>query len=326
MKHLKFIASVIILLGIQACTSDPKTHDDPKKDPTPKKVVSVTFNKDSAYQYVAEQVAFGPRVPGTAAHQQTLQYLVNKLSEFCDTAYAMPGIHTDFYGKQHSIYNVMGRFNPKSKKRIVLAAHWDTRPQSDEDPVIKDKPADGANDGASGVGILIEIARQLKSLKPTQGVDIIFFDAEDGGESGGRPDSWCLGSQYWSSKAIDNGYSANAGILLDLVGAKNATFAFEGYSTEFNQNLMLEVWKTGQRLGYGSYFINNTGNMITDDHVYMTKFGGIPTIDIIHYDLKTSNQFPDHWHRQTDNMDAIDRNTLNAVGHTVLQVVMNRDI
>ena len=326
MKHLKLLTAVIAILGIQACTSDPKNHDNPPKGPNPKKIVSVEFNKDSAYQYVADQVAFGPRVPGSTAHQQTLQYLVKKLSQYCDTAYAMPGIHTDFYGNNHSIYNVMGRFNPASKKRIVLAAHWDTRPQSDEDPEIKDKPADGANDGASGVGILIEIARQLKSLNPSHGVDIIFFDAEDGGESGGRPDTWCLGSQYWASTAIDQGYTANAGILLDLVGAKNATFAFEGYSTEFNQNLMLETWKTGQRLGYGSYFINNTGNMITDDHVYMTKFAGIPTIDIIHYDLNTSNQFPDHWHRQTDNMGAIDKNTLKAVGHTVLQVVMNRDI
>ena len=192
-----------------------------------------------------------------------------------------------------------GGFDIDNPKRMVLAAHWDTRPQSDEDPVITDKPADGANDGGSGVGVLLEIARQLQNLKPSYGIDIIFFDQEDGGESGGPPDSWCLGSQFWANEVLNSDYSANHGILLDMVGAKNATFALESNSAMFHQSLLLETWKTGQGLGYGSYFLSIPGNTITDDHVYMNQFAGIPTIDIIHYDLKTPSRFPEHWHKQS---------------------------
>jgi hypothetical protein len=219
----------------------------------------------------------------------------------------------------------MGRFNAKNPKRFVLAAHWDTRPQADEDPMHPTTPADGANDGASGVGVLIEIARQLQTLNPQMGIDIVFFDKEDGGEQGGRTETWCIGSQHWSDMALEEGYEAQNGILLDMVGAKDATFAFEDHSVHYNQPLLLETWKTGQQLGYGNHFVNVTGNMVTDDHVFMNQFAGIPTIDIIHFDINTRNSFPDHWHKHTDNMDVIDANTLKAVGHTVLQVVMNHD-
>lgn len=321
--HWKIFPSILILLIIGSCKSDVKDIKDPKKKDPPK-VVSVTFDSDSAYKYVAEQVAFGPRVPGTRAHQKTLNYLKAKLAAFCDTAEILNGTLTNRENQVIPIYNVWGRFDIDNPKRIILGAHWDTRPQSDEDPTINDKPADGANDGASGVGVLLEIARQLKSLKPNYGIDIIFFDREDGGESGGHPDSWCLGSQQWADFALNNGYNAKHGIVLDMVGAKNATFALEGNSLRFNQQLMLETWKTGQYLGYGSYFLSIPGNTITDDHLYMNRFAGIPTIDIIHYDLKTMNRFPDHWHKQSDNMEVIDKNTLKAVGHTVLHLVTNK--
>ena len=322
MKQFFYLALVAIL-GLSACKSDstkPKNPDPPK----PKPVINVTFEADSAYSYVETQVAFGPRVPGTLAHQKTLVYLKNKLAEFCDTAYIMDAIHQDRAKKTYQVFNVMGRFNPESSRRVVLAAHWDTRPQSDEDLEITDRPADGANDGASGVGVLLEIARQLKTLKPDLGIDIIFFDQEDGGTSGGNPDTWCIGSQQWATKALETGYIAQQGILLDMVGAPNATFALEGHSVQYNHSLLLKTWETGQSLGYGSYFLNIPGGIITDDHVYMANFAGIPTIDIIHFDLKTQNHFPEHWHRQSDNMSAIDKNTLKAVGHTVLHVVMNK--
>ncbi len=323
MMHWKIIPSLVIILLLGSCKSDPQNPKQPKKI-TPPKVVNVCFDSDSAYRFVEEQVAFGPRVPGTQAHQKTLQYLKDKLAEYCDTAEVLSGNLTKSNNRVIPIYNVWGRFDIQNPKRIILAAHWDTRPQSDEDPEIMDKPADGANDGASGVGVLIEIARQLKSIKPAYGIDIIFFDQEDGGHSGGPPDSWCLGSQYWANEALENGYNANQGILLDMVGAKNATFALESNSAMYNQSLLLETWKTGQGLGYGSYFLSIPGNTITDDHVYMNRFAGIPTIDIIHYDLKTPNRFPDHWHKQTDNMEVIDKNTLQAVGHTVLHLIVNK--
>ncbi|MFT5723180.1 MAG: glutaminyl-peptide cyclotransferase [Bacteroidia bacterium] len=319
--RLKLYVTLFTLVFVSACKSDVKNPKEPIK---PKPVVKVSFDADSAYNFVAEQVAFGPRVPGTSAHQKTLVYLKEKLALYCDTAEILTGTHTLYDKTIVPIFNVWGRFDVDKTKRIMLAAHWDTRPQSDEDPTVTDKPADGANDGASGVGVLLEIARQLKTMSPEYGVDIIFFDNEDGGESGGRPDTWCLGSQNWGESVPNSGYTAQYGILLDMVGAKNATFAYEGYSTHFNQQLMLDVWKTGQNLGYGGYFLSIPGNTITDDHVYMNRFAGIPSIDIIHYDLKTNNRFPEHWHKQTDNMDIIDKNTLTAVGHTVLHVVANK--
>lgn len=322
MQH-KLYVSVLLILFIGACkptVKDPGTGHKPK----PKPIVNVHFDADSAYTFVAEQVAFGPRVPGTTAHQLTLNYLKKKLDQYCDTAEILPGNLIDYKDENHPIYNVWGRFNIDKPKRILLAAHWDTRPRSDEDPEVNDKPADGANDGASGVGVLLEIARQLQGKDMEYGIDIIFFDQEDGGESGGRPESWCLGSQQWGNSVMEGKYTANHGILLDMVGAKNATFALEGNSTVFNQALLLETWKTGQSLGYGEYYLMIQGNTITDDHVYMNRFAGIPSIDIIHFDLNTLNSFPTHWHKQTDNMDIIDKKTLKAVGHTVLHVVVNK--
>jgi hypothetical protein len=320
--QLKLYASLSIILLIGACKSNGVDPNKPDK-PDPNPIVSVSFDADSAYKYVAEQVAFGPRVPGSSAHQQTLEYLKRRLAMYCDTMEQLNGTFTNRDGQKASLYNVWGRFDVQNPKRIILAAHWDTRPESDEDPEINDKPADGANDGGSGVGVLLEIARQLKDMKIDYGVDIIFFDEEDGG-SGGDPNSWCIGSQQWADAALNSGYNADHGILVDMVGAKNATFALEGNSLIYNQQLLLETWKTGQSLGYGSYFLSIQGNTITDDHLYMNRFAGIPSIDIIHYDLKTMNQFPEHWHKQSDNMEVIDKNTLKAVGHTVLHVVANK--
>ncbi len=323
-KHL-FIGFVCLtIFGCSNDVKDPKQHNTDPPKPV-QKAVKVNFNADSAYKYVADQVAFGPRVPYTSAHSKTVLYLRKRLAEFCDTAYIMSGQHTNDHQEVISVSNVMGRFNIDNPKRFVLAAHWDTRPQADEDPENATTPADGANDGASGVGILIEIARQLQILNPSLGIDIIFFDQEDGGESGGDPDTWCIGSQNWGDMALNSDYEAQNGILLDMVGAKGATFAHELYSVEFNHGLLLETWKTGQSLGYGSFFRNIQGGMITDDHVYMSRYAGVPSIDIIHHDLNTRNRFPDHWHKHTDNMDVIDPKTLKAVGHTVLQVVMNHN-
>lgn len=327
MKNVTFVAIILALFAVNGCKNDVKdphtTKDKPQTQPKPK--VEVSFNADSAYQYVADQVAFGPRIPGTRAHIAALGYLRNKLAEYCDTVFIQSGEFRNSSDQDLQVYNVIGKFNPASNQRFVLAAHWDTRPIADEDPINPTGSFDGANDGASGVGVLIEVARQLSTLHPKLGIDIVFFDREDGGEMGGLRDTWCVGSQYWSNNAMESGFQAQNGIVLDMVGAKGATFAHEGFSNKFHQNLLAEVWRTGQDLGYGSYFLNITGSMITDDHVFMNQFGGVPTIDIIHYDLNTQNRFPQHWHTHADKLDVIDSNTLKAVGHTVLQVVMNHN-
>ncbi|MFT5479382.1 MAG: glutaminyl-peptide cyclotransferase, partial [Bacteroidia bacterium] len=255
MKYLTILGSIIIcasLVAMSGCKPDPSGKGGGKKDVPkvdPKNTVQVEFNADSAYRYVAEQVAFGPRVPGTAAHGRTLFYLLKQLQRFTDTAFIQAGDLKISTGAILPVSNVFGRINPENPNRFVLAAHWDTRPQSDEDPFINDKPADGANDGASGVGVLIEIARQLQKLNPTLGIDILFFDQEDGGLRRGAPDTWCVGSQFWGDWAIKNRYTSMGGILLDMVGAKGATFGHEAHSIQFNQSLMLETWRIGQQLG-----------------------------------------------------------------------------
>jgi hypothetical protein len=323
MRLTKKILAVSFLLFtcITGCKDQPKDTAE-KQSTTTKPAFTLKFDADSAYRYVQEQIDFGPRVPGTSAHANTAIYLQNKLAQFCDTAFTQYGSATSYKGKNVEIKNIIGTINPKQTKRILLCAHWDTRPMADQDLERPTEPADGANDGASGVGVLIEIARQLQAQRPDAGVDIIFFDAEDMGDSRGAAESWCLGSQYWSKTPHKQNYVARFGILLDMVGPKDAVFAIEGHSWLYAQRYVKQVWKTANKLGHGNHFVNYQGGQLIDDHLFINEIRGIPTLDIIHYDVVNNTGFGEFWHRHSDNMSSIDKNTLNAVGETVLQVVM----
>lgn len=208
----------------------------------------------------------------------------------------------------------------------MLCAHWDTRPFADQDSVNRNKPISGANDGGSGVGVLLEIARMLSTASSPVGVDIIFFDAEDYGQPDDSPlpqkkDTYCLGSQYWAKNPPVPGYKPMYGILLDMVGAKNATFTMEDISMNFAASVMENVWKTAADIGYSDYFLFTRTGQIVDDHYYINTLAGIPTIDIIHHDASTKYNFPREWHTHRDTMDIIDKNTLKAVGQTLLEVI-----
>lgn len=288
----------------------------------PKQEKFYQIDKDSAYAFVEAQVKFGPRVPGTVQHQRCVKYLKTTLARFADTVVMNQGPMRNYTGQTLIMQNIVGSFNPKATKRVLLAAHYDTRPKADEDPTNPSKPADGANDGASGVGVLLEIARQLSIERPKVGIDIIFFDAEDGGMRNGASETWCLGSQYWAANPHVPIYTARYGILLDMVGAADAKFGYELYSINTAQGAMLKVWNMAQRLGHGNHFLNVRGSSITDDHVFVNQGRGIPMIDIIDYDAVSGRGFGDFWHTHNDNIDVIDANTLNAVGETVLNVVM----
>lgn len=333
MKNIVRILGLVAIFGLalHACKSDPGSSSttgsttSSKTDSNKPKPVQEKFykiNADSAYKFVAEQVAFGPRVPGTSQHQKCVNYLIAKLKNLTDTVFINQGPMRTFRGNTLVVKNLIGSINPKASKRIMLAAHYDTRPHADEDPERPTKPADGANDGASGVGVILEIARQLQIERPAIGVDIFFFDAEDGGRRNGSSESWCLGSQYWAANRHIPGYSAHYGILLDMVGATDANFAYEAYSINNAQAPMVKVWNMAQRLGHGKYFVSVMGGSITDDHVFVHQGTGIPMLDIIDYDLLDNSGFGDFWHTHKDNMDVIDRTTLNAVGETVLNVIM----
>ena len=209
-----------------------------------------------------------------------------------------------------------------------MFAHWDTRPFADHDEVenMRDIPIDGANDGGSGVGVLLEIARHFKENPTYPGIDIIFFDAEDYGipEHKNVPhkdDTWCLGSQYWGKNPHKRNYHARFGILLDMVGAQNAQFYKEQYSLYFAENLVDKIWKTAAKIGYGQWFNTSTGGWIIDDHVYVYQYLKIPCVNIIQHDPTTETRFGFYWHTHKDNMENIDKNTLKAVGQTVLEVI-----
>lgn len=300
-----------------------------KTQKTPTTIDVPTFNADSSYAYVVAQVNFGPRVPNSEAHSKCANFLYKELNRFCDTALIQNFKARTFEGTVINGKNIIGSFSPKKKNRILLCAHWDSRPFADHDknPENYNKPIDGANDGASGVGVLLEIARQLSLQKPSIGVDIVLFDAEDYGpprdkQTQSEDNFWALGSQYWSKNPHVYNYYARFGILLDMVGAKDASFYMEGYSLLYAPQVLKKVWNVGHRLNFRNYFIFEQLGYIEDDHKYVNEFLNIPTIDIIHLDPESSNNsFFEHWHTTDDTIDKIDEATLYAVGQTLLTVI-----
>lgn len=284
---------------------------------------TAAFSKDSAFNFVKRQTDFGPRVPNTAPHRAAGDWLETQLNLYCDTVITQRFSPTTFDGVKLDARNFMGRINPDASDRILLLAHWDCRPWADEDtdPANHSKPVDGANDGASGVGVLLEIARNLAEAKAegkfTRGVDILFVDAEDWGEAE-NDDSWALGAKYFAQNPPVEAYAPKEAILLDMVGGKNPTFCREYFSEQSNPGLNRRLWSAAHELGYGDIFLNCTGGAVTDDHVQMIE-AGIPSVDIIEYHPETG--FSPTWHTVDDNIGNIDPATLEAVGKTVLAVI-----
>ena len=288
------------------------------------------FDADSAYSFVARQVAFGPRVPGTATHRNCGNYLVDKLRSYGADVITQDVDLKAYNGDLLKSRNIIARFQPEKEKRVMLCAHWDTRPWADSDPNKANhyKPLPGANDGGSGVGVLLEIARQLVAVPTTVGVDIILFDAEDYGlhendveKYASVTNSWALGSQYWSRNPHEFAYSPKYGILLDIVGAPGSQFKQEGISLHYAPTVVRKVWKQAKAAGYSNYFVDEEGGYITDDHLYVNNTAGIPCIDIINCDPESPNGFGPYHHTMKDDMDWIDKETLKAVGQTVLYVI-----
>ena len=321
-----FFAIAVVFFS---CDTPPEEKKEAIKRETPvavNKIPTPDFNADSAYVYIQNQVDFGPRVPNSKAHAECAEFLAAKLRSFNLDVTIQEGEVIAFDNNILKLKNIIAAYKPELDKRILLFAHWDTRPFADKDTKDQNKPIDGANDGGSGVGVLFEIARQLSLFPPNIGVDIILFDAEDYGQPEGtmmqrKPDTWCLGSQFWAKNPHRENYSARYGILLDMVGAKNATFTMEGTSMQYAPFVVKKVWGAAEKLGYSEYFINKKTDGITDDHFYVNTIAGIPSIDIIQYDPSTPSSFGTYHHTHRDNMDIIDKNTLKAVGQTLLEVI-----
>ena len=331
-KHLIIITAALLLASCGE--RQPKTNEPKGKQETKKTATVPQFNADSAYQFVAMQTGFGPRVPLTEAHANCAQWLTEKLNAFADTVIVQDFRTRLFDGRGIDGKNLIGVFNPNAKKRIVLCAHWDSRPFADHDPdeANTHTPIDGANDGASGVGVLLECARQFKSmpLREGLGIDIVFFDLEDYGPHQDQAmdyydeevNHWALGSQYWSKHPHVYGYQAYYGILLDMVGGSNPNFQKEYYSQGYAAWVSNKVWRRAFDLGYRHAFSNELGTLISDDHIPMNQIAGIPTIDIIDLQPSSINGcFPDVWHTVNDNLEHIDKTTLGIVGDVLLHVI-----
>ena len=328
LKRILIISAV--LLSIASC--DNKQNNKTVVNNTPKKqVVKVpNFNADSAYNYVKKQLEFGPRVPGSEAHAQCAEWFIDFFNEKADTVYVQDFRTRLYNGKSIDGKNIIASFNPKAKKKILLAAHWDSRPFADHDPdrTKWNTPIDGANDGASGVGVLMEVARALKENPINTGIDIILFDLEDYGAPQYlnlmTNDDWALGSQYWSKNPHVYNYSAYFGILLDMVGASNPRFPKEYYSQQLAPSLSNEIWRMARELGYDQYFINEIGHPINDDHIYVNVNANIPMIDLIHLEDNENSSFYPYWHTLNDNIHQIDPSTLGMVGNVVLNVIYRK--
>lgn len=326
-----------IALAVTACKEKPKQDDTTQTVDQPL-VAAPAFDADSAYHYIDRQLAFGPRVPNTPAHVNTGDYIVARFKQFGCQVTEQTFVATAWNGKKYNARNIIASINPNATKRVFLSSHWDSRPIADSDsiPANRTKPVPSANDGASGVGVMLELARTIQAAKtkPTVGIDFICFDVEDLGdgekaqkdyEQGNSQVDYvgfALGSRYWAKNPHKLGYSAYYGILLDMVGGRGATFPKEGYSMQLAPSIVNSVWQTASRLGYSQYFVDTAGGAITDDHVAPNLIAKIPTIDIIQMSTQTGTFFADH-HTTTDDMHNIDRGTLKAVGQTLTQVLYN---
>ena len=290
--------------------------------------VGPDFNADSAYIYLQEQCDFGPRTMNSTAHDKCEKWIIQKFEQYGCKVTTQKATLNGYDGTPLRSTNIMASYNPEATTRIMFCAHWDCRPWADNDPDITNwrKPIVAANDAASGVGVMIELARILKGSGLELGVDFICFDAEDYGtpqwfEGEDPGDTWALGAQYFANN-LPEGYAPRYGILLDMVGGVGAKFYREGMSMQYAPAIVKKVWNAARQVGYGSYFPKDDGGMITDDHIPVNQTANIPCIDVIpYYPDCARSSFGPTWHTIADNMDNIDKNTLKAVGQTMVQVL-----
>lgn len=341
MKRNRIVAIVLLALIVLWVVVQSLPKSTPKSNSAPsttevKLVEPPLFKVDSAMKFLRAQVDMGPRVPMSAGHNQCGDWIVAKCKSMGGEITEQITKVTSWEGNATPVRNIIAQWGKNKKSRVILAAHWDSRWVADKDPKKENqrKPIDGANDGASGVAVLLEIARIMQEKQPEVGVDLVFFDNEDQGApewSDLSPQesnkTWCLGSQYWANNPhnIDN---VRFGILLDMVGGKNARFNMEGTSMAAAGDVMGWIWNQANRLGYGNLFVKEEIGGITDDHVFMNQ-AGVRSIDIIDMRPNTVTmgmggfEFGHFHHTLSDNMENIDPQVLEAVGKVVATALYN---
>lgn len=320
---MKLLIPLISILAL--VTSCGKSSQQANAETAAPTKATVNFDADSAYNYVARQVAFGPRVPGTAAHTQCHDWIASQLSSFGATVTAMDTVILNPAGKAVDIRNIYATIRPDAPRQVMLLAHYDTRPWADRDsdPNAHNTPIDGANDGASGVAVILEIARNAMNADPDTGLQILIVDAEDSGTYDGDDREWCLGSQAFAAALPHSGIRRpDYAILLDMVGGRDAQFDREYFSQIYARDVCDKIWRAAAKAGHSSRFKNTRGGAVNDDHCYLIE-AGIPTVDIIESANPATGSFNPTWHTLSDNIDNIDRSTLRAVGETVTQAIFN---
>lgn len=302
--------SVLGLLASGACRRGP--------EPAP---FEGAFRGALADSLVRRQLDFGPRVPGTEAHQRTLAWLVEYLSARADTVETMPFMHVTTFGDSLSLSNVFARFRPDAPQRILLVAHWDSRPVAEmaTDPAARRQPVPGANDGASGVAVLLALADVFAHVPPPLGVDLLLTDGEDWGHDPATletvPIDMFLGARHFA-ETWGTTYRPLFGILLDMVGDRDPMFPWEGNSLRHAPEVVSRVWEIAAELGYGHVFVPRAGPTVNDDHVPLNE-AGVRTINIIDFDYAW-------WHTPQDTADKVSAATLQIVGDVVLETILRQ--
>ncbi len=314
------VISMLILSLLVACNIGVP-HQPYKLSGIPK------FDKDSAYSFIEKQVSYGPRVPGSAAHDSCALFLISKLKSYGLTVDTQRFSAIRYDSLPLSGINIFASLNPEKKRRILLFAHWDSRfmAERDTDSLMRHRPILGANDGGSGTAVLLELARVMSKHPPKIGVDFLFLDLEDQGpvETKALLDFykyWGLGAKYWAIHKPP-AYKPLWGLELDLVGAKKAKFSIEDYSLYYYGYLIKKIWEIGQTLGYDTLFVEYRSHGLFDDHVVINEYAHIRSVLII--ENLPHKYFGSYWHTHQDNMQIIDSNVLGAVGQTVLTTIYN---
>jgi Zn-dependent M28 family amino/carboxypeptidase len=309
------------LLALAAVTACGATSDKPAAAAR----ASNEFNADSAMSYIRQQLAFGPRVPGTEPARKTGDWIVAHLHRTADTVLEQRWTHTLANGKPLPMRNIFARFKPNAKERILYVTHWDTRPVADmeSDPVKAGMPIPGANDGASGVALLLAVSDALKKAPPGVGVDLLFVDGEDWGTF--TPDvDVLIGSTYFAEHLPGAGYRPLFGVLWDMIGDADLNIYQEVNSAQAAPEVVQKVWGLAKDMGYEKYFIPEAKEPITDDHVPLIK-AGLRVIDVIDIDYGPRDASgvvtTSYHHTLDDTIDKVSAKSMKIVGDVAVALL-----
>ncbi len=306
------VALVVLAAVAAACSSKPDAAPAPP-------VVTTEFDGEAALKYAAAQVAFGPRVPGSEAHRKAGDWIVAEMKARGATVVQQTWTHRTKTGRTLPLRNILARFNPSATQRVLYLTHWDTRPTADNeaDPAAQLQPIDGANDGASGVGLFVALADALQKQPSNFGVDLLFVDGEDYGEFGPPLVDVLLGSSYFATHLPEPGYKPVFGVLFDMIGDADLHILVEDNSAQRAPEVVERVWSKAEAMGRGDVFTRRSAGPITDDHIPLLD-AGLKVIDVIDLDYGPGNSYH---HSKQDTMDKLSAQSLKTVGDVALALL-----